>query len=174
MKKVLVMLVLCIGFCFITANAEESKEMTRSDFCTQVYTITKYIDGMGNIEIVKTFDDCDFKAVNEMYTIGVVSGKEDGKFHSDDIITRQEAIAIYGRLCKYANLPVMLSEFTYADDADIAAWAKDDVYIAYHAGLLADSESFDSSKGLTVEEVDEITKRYYTACTGETFPPKAE
>ena len=173
MKKVL-LLVLCISFCFITANAQESKEMTRGEFCTQVYSIVKYTGCMDNIDIDKCFDDCDFKAVNEMYTIGVVSGREDGNYYPNDKITRQEAVAVYGRLCKCVNLPVNLSEYTYTDDADIAAWAKGDVYVAYYAGLLEDAESFDSFKGVTAEEVDEISKRFYTACTGEEYPPQGK
>ena len=172
MKKVLMLLVLCMLFCFVTANAEEGKGLTRSEFCTQAYTIVKQTGCMDNVEITKSFEDCDDKAVNEMYTMGVVFGREEGKFCPNEAITRQEAVAIYGRLCKYANLPVMLSEFTYADDADIADWAKDDVYIAYHGGLLGDSESVNPYAEITAEETDEISKSFYSACTGETYPPK--
>ncbi len=172
MKKFLVFLILCIGFCFVAANAEESKELTRSEFCTRAYSIVKYIGCMGNVEITKTFEDCNDKAVNEMCTMGIVIGREDGNFYPEDKITREEAIAIYGRLCKYNNLPVTLSEFVYADDADISQWAKEDVYIAYHGGLLGDAENVNPSGGINGEEVDEISKRFYTACTGETYPPE--
>lgn len=174
MKKVLLMLAvcLCFGVCTTAFAEEESKELTRSEFCTQVYTIVKYTDCMGNVEITKSFDDCDDKAVNEMCTMGVAFGKGDGNFHPDDKITRQEAIAIYGRLCKYMNLPANLSEYAYADDGAISDWAKEDVYIAYHAGILEDSENINPLEGITADEVDEISKAFYTACTGETYPPK--
>lgn len=172
MKKVLVFMVLCLGLCFTTAYASEAKELTRSEFCTQMYTIVKYTDCMGNVEITKTFEDCDDKAVNELCTLGIAFGREEGKFYPDDKITRQEAVAIYGRLCKYMNLPVNLSEYTYNDDSAIADWAKEDVYIAYHAGILEDSENVNPLEGITADEVDEISKAFYTACTGETYPPK--
>ena len=172
MKKVLFAVVVCFVLCFATAYAAETEGLTRSEFCTQMYTIVKYTDCMGNVEITKSFEDCDDKAVNELCTLGVAFGKEDGKFYPDDKITREEAVAIYGRLCKYMNLPVNLSEYAYTDDNDISLWAKEDVYIAYHAGILGESDTFDADGSMTGESTDEISKKFYTACTGETYPPE--
>ena len=176
MKKVLLLLVLCLAFTFVTASAEEEKALTRSDFCTQMYTIIKYMDSFGEMEITKSFDDCDAKAVNLLLSAGIVNGVGDNKFNPDEIITREEATAIFGRLCKSINFPATLSEFEYADDEMISQWAKEDVYTAYHCGIALNNEedTFEPKATVTASTVDKNTIWLYVMYTGNDYPPATD
>lgn len=176
MKKVLFLLVLCLGFTFVTASAEEEKALTRSDFCTQMYTIVKYMDPFGELEITKSFDDCDAKAVNLLLSAGIVNGVGDNKFNPDEAITREEATAIFGRFCKSINFPANLSEFEYVDHAEISDWAKDDVYSAYYCGIALNPESdtFEPKATVDASTVDKNTIWLYVMYTGNEYPPATD
>ena len=176
MKKVLLLLVLCLGFTFVTASAEEEKALTRSDFCTQMYTIVKYMDSFGELEITQSFDDCDAKAVNLLLTAGIVNGVGDNKINPDEIITREEATAIFGRLCKSINFPANLSEYEYADHDEISKWAIDDVYAAYHCGveLGTEGDNFVPKATVTASSVDKNTIWLYVMYTGNEYPPVSD
>ena len=175
MKKVLLLLVLCLAFTFVTASAEEEPALSRSDFCTQMYTIIKYIDPFGEMEITKSFDDCDAKAVNLLLSAGIVNGVGDNKFNPDETITREEATAIFGRLCKSINFPANLSEYEYADHDEISKWAKDDVYTAYYCGIALNPESdtFEPKAQVTASTVDKNTIWLYVMYTGNEYPTVA-
>jgi hypothetical protein len=70
------------------------------------------------------------RSVQTAYEYGLISGDEDGKFHPDDKITREQAMLIVAYAMKVTGLEARLSNASadsilepYQDRADISAWA---------------------------------------------------
>ncbi|MDP4153823.1 MAG: S-layer homology domain-containing protein [Bacillota bacterium] len=62
-----------------------------------------------------------------LYRLGVIGGRDDGCFDPDGNITRQEAAKILYNCAKLYD-PAQSACVSYADNSDIADWAKDYVY----------------------------------------------
>jgi hypothetical protein len=68
---------------------------------------------------------------------GIASGVGGGLFAPTKQITRQEMAAMLGRYVNFKGLRLSSdAQVTFADDAAIAAWAKDGVYALAFAGIL--------------------------------------
>ncbi len=71
----------------------------------------------------------DTRFIGIAYWFGIVNGTSDTTFEPDKPITRQEAAAMLMRVYKnYAAYESSGSSYRFADDAQIDAWAKADVY----------------------------------------------
>ena len=70
--------------------------------------------------------------------LGIVEGSEDGKFHPDSSITRQEMTAMIVRAMEILGLwdKGDASALNFNDDDEIASWAKDYVAKAYDKGII--------------------------------------
>ncbi len=69
---------------------------------------------------------------------GLAVGKNDGKFHIDEPIERQEAIVILLRTLGLEHLGLDPTPITpFVDDKYIASWAKKEVYAANRIGIIA-------------------------------------
>lgn len=69
--------------------------------------------------------------------VGLVSGMGDGTFAPDRPITRQEMAKLVVDFADYAGYPLASGTAgSFADDGQIAAWAKEEVYRAAGAGLI--------------------------------------
>ena len=66
----------------------------------------------------------------------IIDGDNNGNFNAEDPITREEMAKI---LCQAKQLKVTIPEKTYADDAEIAQWAKGYVYACQEAGIMEGS-----------------------------------
>ena len=66
----------------------------------------------------------------------IIDGDNNGNFNAEDPITREEMAKI---LCQAKQLKVTIPEKTYADDAEIAEWAKGYVYACQEAGIMEGS-----------------------------------
>jgi hypothetical protein len=68
---------------------------------------------------------------------GIVQGVGEGLFAPANQITRQEMAAMLGRYITFAKISLSSeAQVSFADDAEIAAWAKDGVYALAFAGIL--------------------------------------
>ncbi|MCL2057432.1 MAG: S-layer homology domain-containing protein, partial [Oscillospiraceae bacterium] len=69
---------------------------------------------------------------------GIVSGYGDGIFGTDDEITREDLVVILDRYAFYARLtlPAIREYIGFADDAEIASYAKGAVEKFYKAGIV--------------------------------------
>ena len=76
------------------------------------------------------------EAIEVMQAVGVMVGDDQGNFNGEDPITREEMAKI---LCQAKQLKVTVPEKTYADDAEIAEWAKGYVYACQEAGIMEGS-----------------------------------
>ncbi|MDE6181625.1 MAG: S-layer homology domain-containing protein [Eubacteriales bacterium] len=69
---------------------------------------------------------------------GLAVGKNDGKFHIDEPIERQEAIVILLRTLGLEHLGLDPTPITpFVDDKYIASWAKKEIYAANRIGIIA-------------------------------------
>ena len=73
-----------------------------------------------------TTDFCD--EVGMAYKLGFVNGKSDTLFKPSDTLTRQEAAVMLGRVyVKIHGAILKVANTSFADDKDVADWAKSDV-----------------------------------------------
>ncbi len=82
---------------------------------------------------------------------GIINGVSDTMFGTGEAVTRQDAAAILYRL---AGKPAVSRGETFADDSDIADYAKDAVYALKSAGIIngRDDNTFDPSNTCTRAE----------------------
>ena len=111
--------------------------MKRGDFALIVARILNYDPDL----YTTAFPDVDAdlyysKAVAFCKYEGIIDGDDNGNFNAEDPITREEMAKI---MCQALKLKVTVPEKTYADDAEIAQWAKDYVYACQEAGIMEGS-----------------------------------
>lgn len=119
---------------------------------------------------------------------GVITIKDLPKGEYDYIIHKNQVDSVPGLLRHYGTLNVD-KEFTFADDKDISAWAKNVLYEAYELGLIdvdgervkplekitraeavsillrSKDEELDSSLGMDFEDVEKNHKYYFDIAT---------
>lgn len=78
-----------------------------------------------------------YHAVASAQQLGLITGKADGLFHANDEITREEMAVIVYRLMQQLDLTnTTQSAAAFADDDQIAPYAKDAVHAMKQSGLL--------------------------------------
>ena len=82
-------------------------------------------------------ENIDLGFIERAYHLGIVNGISETEFKPDGEITRQEAAAMLMRVYKnYAKTEQTAAGFKFADDSDIADWAKEDVYSINSLGIM--------------------------------------
>lgn len=97
----------------------------------------------------------DLRFIERAYYLGIVNGIGETDFNPDGEITRQEAAAMLMRVYKnYAKTEQTAAGFKFADDSDIADWAKEDVYSINSLGIMqgVGENTFAPLDGYTVEQ----------------------
>ena len=88
--------------------------------------------------------------------LGLLQGREDGDLDYDTAITRQEAAVVLARTyrayCDEAHDDA--EPLSYADTAQIASWAKEDVQLMTHLGIMngVGENRFDPQGSYTIEQ----------------------
>ena len=143
-------------------NAYCSSRTDRNgSFFTDNNTGEKYsYNNTGEILLPRTpFSDVnenkDLRFIERAYYLGIVNGIGETDFNPDGEITRQEAAAMLMRVYKnYAKTEQTAADFKFADDSDIADWAKEDVYSINSLGIMqgVGENTFAPLDGYTVEQ----------------------
>jgi hypothetical protein len=121
------------------------REITRAEFAAIV------VRGLGLKPESGTTSFSDVKAsdwysgaVRTASEYGLINGYADGTFRPNDLITREQAIAIIAKAMKLTGLKDKLGAQSseaalrpFADAAEVAAWAKDGAADAVSAGIIA-------------------------------------
>ncbi|MFC0212447.1 WG repeat-containing protein [Paenibacillus chartarius] len=76
---------------------------------------------------LEAFSDTIDPTILAAYSLGIVGGKGDGIFDPKGDITRQEAAVMLARTAKVLGISNVGGNVNYADDENIASWAKDSV-----------------------------------------------
>lgn len=88
--------------------------------------------------------------------LGLLRGREDGDMDYDAAITRQEAAVILARTYRAYCDEVHddMEPLAYADTAQIASWAKEDVQLMTHLGIMngVGENKFDPQGSYTIEQ----------------------
>ena len=126
------------------APKDMSGSITRLEFCSvavRLYQVTTGNYGFGT-DLASPFTDVNDGYVSAAYTLGIVSGYEDGTFRPDNNITRQEMFTMLRNLMiLLGSAPVLddgdidglLSRFD--DGSDVHAWARSATAAAVHRGI---------------------------------------
>ncbi|MFF2480014.1 S-layer homology domain-containing protein, partial [Paenibacillus sp. NPDC058071] len=86
--------------------------------------------------------------VNTAYTYQLISGFEDGSFHPNDRITREQAMVMISKAMEITGLKQSLatksideSLFSFADAGDASTWAKSGIADSIQAGIISGRSS---------------------------------
>lgn len=145
--------------------------ITRDRFCTLVRAMIEKVEGrsidailtsLGRADIPVGFTDTESADVFALYRMGIIDGTSATTFEPDRSITRQEAAKILRSLAITLGEDVSAPRPTFADTAEIAAWALDGVSFAAHNGIMqGDGTNFNPLDSITTQESILICYRYY-------------
>ncbi|MEC0368930.1 S-layer homology domain-containing protein [Paenibacillus chibensis] len=110
--------------------------VTRAEFAVMLMNALKPQREAGTLSFTDdaTIDAWARTAVAQAVQAGIVTGYQDGAFHPNDPITRAEMAVMLAKASGMATEGHAATRF--ADDKDIAAWAKGGVLYAQEAGLM--------------------------------------
>lgn len=118
------------------------EKITRLEFCRlamRTYFIKLGGGGLwDNDAPASPFSDVDDSDVSKAYNLGIVSGRGEGRFAPDELITRQEAAVMLCNLAKVLEVDHTVETVQpYIDESYFADWAKESIYRI--SGIKADS-----------------------------------
>lgn len=83
-------------------------------------------------------DDPSYPYIMAAYKAGIAIGRSNGHFYSQEPIEREEAMVILLRCLGLSNLGLSPTPMTaFVDDAEIADWARKELYAAERIGLIS-------------------------------------
>lgn len=128
-----------------------------------------YMEDKGRSWSQRNFIDCDGRGdiIDQLFALGIVTGKTDIRFDPDGQVTRQELAAFITRTAEqfmgvYTNYKV-----SSKDKPAIAAWARYHVSWSVERGILSldDSKKFYPYDPVTVEQAIAAINRLYNVVT---------
>jgi len=122
----------CIGG-YSDGSFKPDNSITRAEFATVLVKGFKLSPQTGKV-FADTADNWAKEYISTALSNGIVSGYSDELFGPDDPITREQ-IALM--IVKAAKITAKSSEITFADSADISAWARDAVNIAVQNHIMS-------------------------------------
>ena len=115
-------------------NFNPENKVAREEF-VKMLVIAGGINASGDAELTDVSKDgWYYKYVAAAYASGIVTGLGDGTFGIGTNVTRQDMAVMIYRLLKSKNISASTDKF--ADDSEIADYAKDAVYVLRAAGIL--------------------------------------
>lgn len=138
-------------------GSNHASQISRKEFTYIAFNLYKYKSGYKMQGIDSPFSDIDQAKISHAAKLGLIKGTAAGQFSPDKKLTRQEAVVVLMNLYKQLGGDIAASagpNFTFADDLNIAAWAKDNAYDAYHLGLIQGmgNNQFRPQENLTKEQ----------------------
>ena len=109
--------------------------ITRAEYCALTVALYEAITGQPIAER-KTFSDTTDPNVQKLGGLGVVSGSGDGRFNPNGEFSRAEVAAMTVKLLDQLGQPLPPAAPTFADNADVPAWARGAVGQVQAAGLM--------------------------------------
>lgn len=114
-----------------------TQDITRETFAylgVRLYEqLTGKVATIGDVKFPDATDPYVLKAKN----LGIVNGYPDGTFKPAQAITRDELAVLFVNALKASGVQVSLTQTQpFSDDAAIAAWAKESVYVARQVGIV--------------------------------------
>ena len=140
------------GFCLLAAALIEVK--TGQD-------IGDYASESGQEEVA--FSDTNEPEIMSSARLGIVNGYEDGTFKPQADITREQAAAMLARCAKLLGMSDGSIRASFADAAQISAWAADSVAFVRSNEIMSGNENnnFMPQEGYTIEQAIATFYRMY-------------
>ena len=108
---------------------------TRAEFAALAVALYEAVTG-GTIAGRASFNDTSDVNVQKMGYLGVVTGVGNGNFNPNGQLTREQAAVMLARLADAIGQPLPQSSATFADSAQVSAWAADAVGQVQAAGIM--------------------------------------
>ena len=124
-----------LGLVPAVMQARYTEPVTRAEFCAAAVRVFEIASGNA-IVFRMAFRDTNDVNVQKMGGLGVLNGRGDSIFAPNDRLTRQESAAILARLMEKLNVPLAQAPSGFADNADIAAWAREAVGQMQASGIM--------------------------------------
>lgn len=150
--------------------------ITREEFCMLLgntirvagnyASLEEYMRANGKAYLKNYFSDCGDASVNMLHSLGIVSGKEDGIFDPDGILTREEAAALVCRTAELFRYIETDPTLIYDDKELISPWAR--YYVAWVTNnfiMNGTDGSFLPNRAYTVQEAITTVNRMYKVVT---------
>lgn len=118
-------------------------DITRAEFSTLMIRMLEQIDVQPQVTETDGVELSDleptawyYNEVMQAVKLGIVNGYDDGKFHANNKITRQEMAAMIIRTLNINGIPSAPAQLTFTDANKIANWAKEDVQRVVFLGIM--------------------------------------
>ncbi len=118
-------------------NFNPHREMTRAEFAKMIVTaLGLKAEGAGTGLMDISENQWYYEYVRAAEEHGLIMGDENGFFNAESSITRQDMAVIIMRVFEKLDFAAMDAKEAFADDADIAEYAKTAVYTMKEMGVL--------------------------------------
>ncbi len=136
-------------------NFAPNKAITRGEFASMIVKAlglkgTAFSDKFSD---VKKSDPC-YSVIYTAYEYGIIAGYSNGKFGTEDLITREQAMTMLSKAMKIAGMNGSISEAEmssqlklFKDSADISSSSKQAAAICIKYGIFAGNNGKLSPKG---------------------------
>lgn len=126
------------AFCYglypysISTRTNYDKPINRKDFCVLAMHMLKKHTGYDWLDYVddsteNPFTDTSNKVILAAYYLGIVSGKGEGRFDPEGLITREEAAVMLAHTAQLMQVAQSNPSVSFADLESISTWARDSV-----------------------------------------------
>ncbi len=134
----------------------------RGAFAALVYDVLRQMDPDLLTDTKPSFADTDDLRVGALQQAGLITGKDAARFAPNDVLTREEAAAVFGRAFDRLGFRPLGQAPAFSDQSDIAPWAASAVAVLcpYKIFIGADNGSFRPKDRLTWEQAAVIAQRF--------------
>lgn len=129
--------------------------ITRAEFAYMAVKLYEYYTGVATSSGTAAFSDTNDQFVLKAKNAGIVSGYPDGTYKPLNKIRRDELATLFVNLFKSAGVSYRsASGQKFADDGNIASWAKESVYIARENSIVSGvgNNNFNPAGNASIEE----------------------
>lgn len=137
--------------------------ITREEFAEMIFNLITEIKGNVSSAHPSQYTDTANPKMIGLSGLGIIKGKSETLLAPDDLLTREEAATILDRTGAYLGITFNLSDYNFADEANISDWAKVPVQNMSSAGIMKGigEDRFDPKGTYTVEQAMVTLVRMY-------------
>lgn len=144
--------------------------ITRGEVSDLLFKLYRKLPSDGKLEIIYYFNDRVYTySADVLYTLGVVSGTNGKFFEPAKEITFEEFACMLNRMAeRYGLEGKQVTDFVFADWADVSSWAIKDIQSLYSMGLidLQENSNINPKGKITREEAISLVWKLYNKLTG--------
>ena len=128
-----------------------------------------YMNATGNVYLASSFTDCRGRTetIDQLYALGIVTGKSDYDFDPDGLITRQEAAVMFTRAAGLFMYVGTNYKARPSDYKQIGSWAEFHVNWMLDKGIMScdDWNDFNPGENMSIQQAITALSRLYDIAT---------